>query len=147
MSTPAPDPAPFNPHDFPGDLVAAQRTAAELYAALHTLQARLPWSREPHDGWPEETERGRARPGRPPSPGWPEDDAAEFDKLLEDLRNVTATVQCHGWWKRCQTEGVKGAALVAARMALKRAPGAVPGQDAPGAEGAILERDDIRRAA
>lgn len=126
MSTPTPEPAPFDPHAFPDDLLAAQRTAAELYAALHALQARLPWSREPHPGWPEETERGREHAGRPASPGWTDDEAAEFDRLMEELRAATALVQSHGWWGRCAQEGVTGPALVAARMALKRAEGAVP---------------------
>ncbi|MGW4087040.1 hypothetical protein ACWEGS_28810 [Streptomyces sp. NPDC004822] len=141
MSTPAPDPAPFDPHAFPDDLVAAQRTAAELYARLHALQARLPWSREPHDGWPAEPERGRERPGRPATPGWSETDAAEFDRLREELRAATAVVQTHGWWERCKQEGVQGAARVAARMALKHAEGAVPVQ------GASLEQGDVRPAA
>ncbi|MFI8206649.1 hypothetical protein [Streptomyces sp. NPDC085937] len=147
MSTPAPDPAPFDPHAFPDDLVAAQRTAAELYAALHALQARLPWSREPHEGWPAETERGRERPGRPASPGWSQEEAAEFDRLLERLRAATAAVQTHAWWERCDREGIKGQALVAARMALKHAEGAVPARSVPAAEGAALEQDDVRPAA
>ncbi|MFC9280898.1 hypothetical protein [Streptomyces collinus] len=130
------EPPPFKPHDFPADLLAAQRTAAELYAALHALQARLPWSREPHPGWPEVTERGRERPGKEPSPGWPEDDAAEFDRLLEDLRAATAVVQCHPWWERCKKEGVTGAALVEARQKLKHAKGA-----------ALLAQADVDAAA
>ncbi|WP_245766911.1 hypothetical protein [Streptomyces colonosanans] len=44
MTTPAPETAaaaPFDPHDFPGDLVAAQHTEAELYAVeLRTGRAR-----------------------------------------------------------------------------------------------------------
>ncbi|OVZ99537.1 hypothetical protein B9W64_37735 [Streptomyces sp. CS159] len=142
MSTPAPAPAPedpsapFDPHAFPAALVAAQRQAAELYAALHALQATLPWSREPHPGWPDETERGRERPGRPASPGWPADAAAEFDRLLEELRAATAVVQCHKWWERCEAEGIRGADMVAARQALKRAEGAVP-----------LVREDVDAAA
>ncbi|MFK0022802.1 hypothetical protein [Streptomyces sp. NPDC090798] len=44
---------PFNALDFPADLRAAQRVAAELYAALHAYQAALPWFREPHPGWPD----------------------------------------------------------------------------------------------
>ncbi|MER7057630.1 hypothetical protein [Streptomyces sp. NPDC000351] len=104
MSTPALDSAPFDPHAFPADLVAAQRQATELYAALRTHQATLPWSREPHDGWPEETERGRAHPGRPASPGWSDAQANEFDRLLDELRTATAQVQCHPWWERCAAE-------------------------------------------
>ncbi|WP_060880546.1 hypothetical protein, partial [Streptomyces scabiei] len=132
MSTPSPSVAPedsstpFDPHAFPADLVAAQRQAAELYAALHAHQATLPWSREPHPGWPDETERGRERPGRPASPGWADTEAAEFDRLLDELRAATAVVQCHMWWERCAREGIKGADLVGARQALRHATGAVP---------------------
>ncbi|MGV9509367.1 hypothetical protein ACWDQZ_27580 [Streptomyces tendae] len=142
MSTPAPAPAPedssapFDPHAFPSDLVAAQRQAAELYAALHAYQETLPWSREPHPGWPDETERGRTRSGRPESPGWSDEQAARFDKFLEDLRKATELVQGHRWWKRCTEEGIKGADMVAARQALKHAEGAVP-----------LAREDVDTAA
>ncbi|MFE6522280.1 hypothetical protein [Streptomyces sp. NPDC057794] len=136
MSTPAPEPAPFDPHDFPADLIAAQHQAAELYAALHAHQAALPWSREPHPGWPEETERGRERPARPASPGWSNKQAAKFDRLMAELREATAAVQTHPWWKRCKDEGIEGPALVRARQALKHAEGAVP-----------LAREDVDAAA
>jgi hypothetical protein len=121
-TTPSPEQASaeeekFNPHAFPQELRDAQRRAAELYAELHALQARLPWSREPHEGWPEVKERGRERAGREASPGWPEDDAKAYDKLWEELREVTAYVQTHGWWKTCRDNGTQGADLVAARQA------------------------------
>ncbi|MBG7704852.1 hypothetical protein HCJ76_44025 [Streptomyces sp. MC1] len=133
---------PFDPHAFPGDLVDAQRELAEAYAALHVLQKRLPWSREPHDGWPaEEEERGRKHRGRPQSPGWAPDDAKAFDGLMAQLRDLTAFVQTHGHWKDCQTHG---ADLVAARQALKQAPGAVP---APGDASGPIGQDDVRTAA
>ncbi|OWA00977.1 hypothetical protein B9W62_35660 [Streptomyces sp. CS113] len=134
MSTPAPD--TFDPHAFPAGLLAAQRQAAELYAALRAHQATLPWSREPHDGWPEETERGRENSGRPASPGRTAAEANEFDRLLDELPTATAQVQCHPWWKRCEAEGIKGEAMVAARQALKHAEGAVP-----------LGRSDVETAA
>ncbi|QQM47358.1 hypothetical protein ACN6AT_37995 (plasmid) [Streptomyces sp. JL4002] len=140
MSTPAPEPDPFDPQDFPADLVAAQRQVADLYAALRAHQAMLPWSREPHPGWPDEPERGRERGGRPASPGWTPDEAAEFDRLMEQLRAATARVQCHTWWERCKQEGIKGADMVVTRQALKHAKGAVP-------EGTLLEQDDVRPAA
>ncbi|MFD8573375.1 hypothetical protein [Streptomyces sp. NPDC059639] len=40
-------------HDFPNDLLAAQKHAATLYAKLHHFAIRptLPWSVEPSDGW------------------------------------------------------------------------------------------------
>ncbi|MEU1502896.1 hypothetical protein [Streptomyces sp. NPDC005732] len=143
MTTPAPAPAqasteesPFDPHDFPQELREEQRRDAELYAELQALQARLPWSREPHDGWPEVEERGRASKGRAPSPGWKPDDAAAYDRLWEELRGATAAVQTHEWWGICERQGVKGADLYAARQALKHAPGAVP-----------LAREDVAQTA
>ncbi|GHH22360.1 hypothetical protein [Streptomyces lanatus] len=126
----------FNPRDFPQKLRDAQHRAAELYAELHALQARLPWSREPHDGWPEVTDRGREQAGREASPGWDPADAEAYDKLWEELREATAAVQTHGWWKTCRDHGVQGADLVAVRQALKTANGAVP-----------LARDDVGTAA
>ncbi|MEV6404132.1 hypothetical protein AB0M58_14455 [Streptomyces bobili] len=117
---------PFDPHDFPDDLRAAQLRAAELYAELHAYQATLPWSREPHAGWPEETERGKERLGRPETPGWTAEQSTEYDRLFEALREATAAVQGHPWWKRCGKEGIKGSALVTARQTLKHAKGAVP---------------------
>lgn len=125
MTTPAPD-APFDPHAFPGDLLAKQCEAAELYAALHAHRKTLPWSREPHKGWPAESERGREHRGRPASPGWTNKEAAEHDGLFEALRKATAAVNAHDWWETCDRHGIKGDALVAARMALKPADGAVP---------------------
>ncbi|MEU9925086.1 hypothetical protein AB0H51_28025 [Streptomyces griseoluteus] len=136
MTTPAAD-APFDPHAFPADLLAAQLRLTELYAALHAHQAALPWSREPSEGWAAEEERGRQRSGRPETEGWAPDAAAKFDSLLKDLREAAATVQCHPHWKACQANGVVGPELVAARQALKHAPGAA----------APLGQDDVRTAA
>lgn len=126
MSTPTPTEPTFDPHDFPQKLRDAQRRAAELYAEIRTLQARLPWSREPHPGWPADTERGRERAGREASPGWDPADAAAYDTLRGELLDVTAYVHSHGWWKTCRDHGVTGAALVDVRQALKSAHGAVP---------------------
>lgn len=130
----------FDPHDFPADLIAAQCRAAELYAALHAHQATLPWSREPHPGWPDEAERGRDWRGRPASPGWTLSAADQFDQLLAKLRAATVLVQCHTWWEQCRGEGIKGAAMVAARQALRHVKGAVP-------ESVPVGQDDVHPAA
>ncbi|GHD53982.1 hypothetical protein GCM10010335_67970 [Streptomyces galbus] len=53
---------PLDPLDFPQTLHDAQSRAAEL----HAQQERLPWSREPHEGWPAVEERGQERAGREP---------------------------------------------------------------------------------
>ncbi|MFF7169726.1 hypothetical protein [Streptomyces pseudovenezuelae] len=130
MSTAAPasppatsEPAPFDPMAFPSDLLDHQRQAAELYAELHAFQKTLPWSRVPHEGWPEETERGRETSGRDATDGWEPWQAAEYDRLFEALRSAAAAVQTHDWWDRCKQES---ADLVKIRQALKRAPGAAP---------------------
>ncbi|MGQ4347998.1 hypothetical protein [Streptomyces sp. SAS_275] len=47
-------------------------------------------------------------------------------------------MQGHAWWERCESEGIKGGAMVAARMALKHADGAVP---------ASLQQEDVEAAA
>ncbi|MFJ8273785.1 hypothetical protein ACIQ8G_26485 [Streptomyces sp. NPDC094154] len=124
MSTPAPaaEDKPFDPKDFPKDLLAAQLKLAELYTALHAHQARLPWSREADEGWPEELERWHRR-GRPETTGWEATDAETYDQLWEDLRKAAATVQGHPHWDRCKAEG---ADMVAVRQALKHAQGVVP---------------------
>ncbi|MGW7134544.1 hypothetical protein ACWGIA_40260 [Streptomyces bobili] len=132
--SPAPVGVPFDPLKFPKDLLDAQLLAATLYGQLHTLQKKLSWSREPHEGWAAEPDRKRE--GRPATEGWPPAEASAYDTLWTDLREATAAVQSHTWWDRCETEGIKGAALVAARMALKHADGAVP-----------LQQSDIEAAA
>ncbi|MGW6487642.1 hypothetical protein [Streptomyces sp. NPDC055056] len=134
--TAAPADAPFDPLDFPKDLLDAQLREATLYAELHALQAKLPWSREPHEGWPDD--QAWRRSDRPATEGWSEGEAAAYDKLWVDLRNATAAVQGHAWWGRCEKEGIKGGALVAARMALKHVDGAVP---------ASLQQEDVEAAA
>jgi hypothetical protein len=124
MTTPAPEPtpsAPFNPLAFPAKLRAAQRKAIELHGELHAYQKTLPWSREPHPGWPDEEERGRKRRGRPVSPGWTSEQAAEYDRLFEELRDAATAVLCDPWWEQCAERGVTGPDLVAARQALKHA--------------------------
>ncbi|MFJ9580692.1 hypothetical protein ACIRQF_30415 [Streptomyces sp. NPDC101191] len=145
MSTPAPaaEDQPFDPKEFPKDLLDAQLKLAELYAALHAHQAQLPWSREPDDGWPEEPERWHRR-GRPETTGWKAGDAETYDRLWEDLRKAAEAVQGHEHWKLCQKHGVEGFALVAARQALKHAEGAVPTckKDEP-----ALDQDGVERAA
>lgn len=109
-----------------------------LYAELHALQANLPWSREPYEGWADDKERKRS--GRLATEAWQEEEAATYDKLWVDLRKATAVVPGHAWWSRCESEseGIKGAALVAARMALKHAEAAVP---------APLQQADVEAAA
>lgn len=116
----------FEPKDFPADLRAAQLGLAQLYAELHAHQKRLPWSREEHEGWPEITEHGRERDGRPKTLGWSPEDAETYDRLWKDLRKAAEAVQAHPHWQACEEHGVQGADLVDLRVALKHAEGAVP---------------------
>ncbi|GGX67061.1 hypothetical protein [Streptomyces minutiscleroticus] len=116
--------APFDPFDFPADLIAAQREAAELHAELHRFQATLPWSREPHEGWeaPEQNggPQGR-RSARPATEGWTEEQAETYDTLWKRWRDKSTEVHMHAHWKRCT-----GAVAYEARQALKRLPEARP---------------------
>ncbi|MET8696884.1 hypothetical protein ABZV65_30590 [Streptomyces bauhiniae] len=116
------DGPPFDPHAFPADLRRAQRKTDDLFARLHALQGTLPWSREPHPGWPAVDERARKHEGRPATPGWTPEQAAEYDGLMADLRDAAEAVRTDDWWRVCWRAGVRGADLVDARQALKHAP-------------------------
>ncbi|WNZ14914.1 hypothetical protein [Streptomyces sp. 11x1] len=120
-ATPAqPEPEPFDPLQFPPDLIAAQLRLATLQDQLRAHQARLPWSREPHPGWEPVDDRGRPpHPGRPATDGWDAADSAKYDRLWAELREAAAAVSCHKHWAQCPDP-------VKARMALKHAKGAVP---------------------
>lgn len=132
MSTapsPAPAEEPFDPTDFPADLRAARLRANALYAEQNALSARLPWSREPHPGWEPKTNSNNGailQPGREASPGWDPADAATYDRIAEELREVTAALQTHPWWAACRAHGVTGPDIVQARQALQSLTGAGP---------------------
>ncbi|WP_331752387.1 hypothetical protein [Streptomyces chartreusis] len=145
MSTPAPaaEDEPFDPEDFPKDLLDAQLKLSELYAALHAHQARLPWSREADGGWPDEPDRWH-RPGRPETVGWKQSEAETYDQLWADLRRAAAAVQGHEQWALCKQHGVEGADAVALRQALKQAEGAVPASET---DGHALDQDNVEWAA
>ncbi|MFD0427149.1 hypothetical protein ACFQ60_00560 [Streptomyces zhihengii] len=57
--------------DFPDDLTAAQTRLHQATAEHAALVRTLPWSVEPHDGWPgtEHPHTGQISGGREPSPG------------------------------------------------------------------------------
>jgi hypothetical protein len=116
--------APFDPHAFPAELLDAQRELDGLNAALQAHTKKLPWSREAHDGWEAEEERGRKRAGRKPTNGWEPEDAAEYDRLMAAILEKATFVHCHEWWSEVASNGVKGPALVDARQTLKRAAAA-----------------------
>ncbi|GGY16844.1 hypothetical protein GCM10010358_80570 [Streptomyces minutiscleroticus] len=116
--------APFDPFDFPADLIAAQREAAELHAELHRFQATLPWSREPHDGWQAPEQSGGLRgygSSRPATGGWTPEQAATYDRLWQQWREKATEVHQHAHWKRCT-----GTTGYEARQALKQLPEAQP---------------------
>ncbi|MCD9904558.1 hypothetical protein LUR56_39790 [Streptomyces sp. MT29] len=144
MSTSTPDaPTPaFDPHAFPHDLLTAERDATSLLAQLREHGRTLPWSREPHPGFPEVTDRGRERPGKPASPGWTPEQAAEYDRMRAALLSAATTVFTHPWWDRCAAEG-NGVSLVEIRQALKRAAAAT----APEQGATALGQEDVREAA
>ncbi|MFE6888020.1 hypothetical protein [Streptomyces sp. NPDC057694] len=111
-------------HDFPNDLLAAQKHAATLYAELHHFAIR------PHSALVRGTlrrvgvargtarrEGRRLRIGPARLPGWNDDDKVTYEQLWRDLETATAKVSTHRHWST-----YSGPDLVAARMALKHHP-------------------------
>ncbi|WP_405575627.1 hypothetical protein OG317_36855 [Streptomyces sp. NBC_01167] len=115
-------PAAFDPHDFPHDLLDAQRALTALNAQLRALQARLPSvvpGSGPRAGGGEGA--GTASP-RAAGDGWTADDAAEYDRLWAELRTAATAVGPVQRSRRRRTRP---------RRALKHADGAEPvNQDA-----------------
>ncbi|MCQ6554632.1 hypothetical protein NPS70_15700 [Streptomyces sp. C10-9-1] len=113
---------------FPEDLRAAQLRLHRATAELAGLVRSLPWSVEPHEGWPgtEHPHTGRTEGGRPSSPGWREEERAAVDRLRAECLALSEAVAVHPYWAEVAREDV-----VAARTELKAAtrPGAAP---APG---------------
>ncbi|MGW1189267.1 hypothetical protein [Streptomyces sp. NPDC002559] len=101
---------------FPDDLRAAQVRLHQATAELTTLGRALPWSVEPHDGWPgkEHSHTGEVTGGRPPSPGWTDEQKAAIDELRQECLALSETVSTHPYW-----ESFTGGDLVDRRMELK----------------------------
>ncbi|WP_176732379.1 MULTISPECIES: hypothetical protein [unclassified Streptomyces] len=74
---------------LPSDLLAAQtrlhQATAELAALVHTL----PWSVEPHGGWPgtKHPHTDEVTGGREPSPGWTAEQKTAVDRLTQEVRH------------------------------------------------------------
>ncbi|MFF8618901.1 hypothetical protein [Streptomyces sp. NPDC015350] len=101
---------------FPDDLRAAQVRLHLATAELAELGRALPWSVEPHDGWPgkEHSHTGEVTGGQPPSPGWTDEQKAAVDKLRQECLALSETVTTHPYWG-----SFTGGALVDRRMELK----------------------------
>ncbi|MFZ3562912.1 hypothetical protein ACOKM5_44055 [Streptomyces sp. BH097] len=106
------------PSSFPTDLLDAQREMHEIRSALHTLQNRLPWSREPHDGM---EIKGWKPFSRPATSGWPAEDAAEFDRLREREHELASFIVAHRFFA-----DFDGPEAVAKRSLLKHEAAAQP---------------------
>lgn len=114
--------------DFPDDLAAAQTRLHQATAELRALLRTLPWSVEPHDGWPgtEHPHTGAITGGREPSPGWRDDQRSTVDRLRQECLDLSATVGTHPYW-----EALTGEDVVKERMRLKAGtrPAATPALD------------------
>ncbi|MFB7918124.1 hypothetical protein [Streptomyces sp. NPDC056061] len=101
---------------FPDDLRAAQVRLHEATAELAALGRALPWSVEPHDGWPgkEHSHTGEVTGGRPPSPGWTDEEKATVDRLRQECLALSEAVNTHPYWG-----SFTGGDLVKRRMELK----------------------------
>lgn len=102
--------------DFPGDLLAAQTRLHQAAAELSALLRSLPWSVEPMKGWPgsKHPHTGEIIGGREPSPGWSDEQKEAVDRLLQECRELSATVTTHQYWELFQ-----GADVIKERMRLK----------------------------
>ncbi|GGZ20070.1 hypothetical protein [Streptomyces nitrosporeus] len=101
---------------FPDDLRAAQARLHQATAELTALGRALPWSVEPHEGWPgkEHSHTGEVTGGRPPSPGWTDEQKAAVSRLRQECLTLSETVVTHPYW-----QSLSGEDLVRQRMELK----------------------------
>ncbi|MBM9624388.1 hypothetical protein [Streptomyces zhihengii] len=104
--------------DFPDDLTAAQTRLHQATAEHAALVRTLPWSVEPHDGWPgtEHPHTGQISGGREPSPGWSDEQKAAVAQLRQECLALSVTVTTHPYWQTLSGEDV-----YRARMRLKAA--------------------------
>ncbi|MGW1039440.1 hypothetical protein [Streptomyces sp. NPDC002547] len=113
---------PFDPLNFPADLVMKQRALADAYTALHafTTAPGLPWAVEPHDGWDDSGTGLWREASRPGTAGWTDEQRSEYARLWAEVRRRAIEVSCAPHWgavrKNCSPEKV-----VEARQALKQA--------------------------
>ncbi|MFS0697995.1 hypothetical protein [Streptomyces nitrosporeus] len=101
---------------FPDDLCIAQTRLHQATAELTALGRTLPWSVEPHEGWPgkEHSHTGEVTGGRPPSPGWTDEQKAAVSRLRQECLILSKTVATHPYW-----QSLSGEDLVRQRMELK----------------------------
>lgn len=101
---------------FPDDLRAAQVRLHQVTAELMAFGRTLPWSVEPHEGWPgrEHSRTGEVTGGRPPSPGWTDEQKATVARFRRECLTLSETVATHPYW-----QSLTGEHLVKQRMELK----------------------------
>jgi hypothetical protein len=109
-----------DPHGFPADLKDLQAQLYRARADYEALCRTLPWSVEPHPGWPgtAHPHTGEITGGREPSPGYTPEQIAEEKRLRDLCRDLSEAVATHPYWSGFEL----GPALVEARMALKVLP-------------------------
>ncbi|MFE7757659.1 hypothetical protein [Streptomyces sp. NPDC057429] len=114
----APQPAVVQAPPLPDDLRTAQIRLHQATAELVTLGRSLPWSVDPHDGWPgnEHPRTGAITGGKPPSPGWTVEQKAAIHRLRQECLALSETVATHTYW-----QSFSGESLVQRRMELKAA--------------------------
>ncbi|MGW4983922.1 hypothetical protein [Streptomyces mirabilis] len=115
--------APFDPLKFPSDLPDLQKELHQTYSELHRFAKTLPWPLESHSGI-NDTDRWR-NVVRPATEGAAPQDAAEYERLRQDLRRLAALVNGHRHCAKCGA----GDGLMKARQGLKHAPGAIPAKE------------------
>ncbi|MER7625787.1 hypothetical protein [Streptomyces sp. NPDC126503] len=111
---------PTKTNDFPDDLRDLQAELHRARAAYAALARTLPWSVEPHPGWPgtAHPHTGEITGGREPSPGYTPEQTAEEERLRRLVTDLSAAVSTHPYWNTLEL----GPARIAARMKLKHLP-------------------------
>ncbi|MFE0733940.1 hypothetical protein [Streptomyces sp. NPDC058855] len=111
---------PTKTNDFPDDLRDLQAELHRTRAAYTALCRTLPWSVEPHPGWPgtAHPHTGEITGGREPSPGYTPEQTAEEARLHRLLTDLSEAISPHPYWDTLDL----GPARVAARMKLKHLP-------------------------
>ncbi|MEU3774281.1 hypothetical protein AB0F11_13955 [Streptomyces sp. NPDC032472] len=112
-----------NANVFPDDLLQLQERLHRIRAEHTAYLAGLPWSVEPVKGWAR-GERFSHRGDVPDSPGWTPEQKERVDRMWQELRDLSAAVVDHPYWKTVEREKVVEARMLLKKQARPAAPSA-----------------------
>ncbi|GHB68638.1 hypothetical protein GCM10010347_43580 [Streptomyces cirratus] len=112
-----------NANVFPDDLLQLQERLHRIRAEHTAYLAGLPWSVEPVKGWAR-WEHFSHRGDVPDSPGWTPEQKERVDWMWQELRDLSAAVVDHPYWKTVEREKVVEARMLMKKQARPAAPSA-----------------------